>query len=311
MSKMIERPITVIIPTYNRQDILKICLERLEAQTFSNFSVIIVDDGSTDATIKMLEEYCRSTKLHILFLQQANSGPARARNQAIRTTLSPICILIGDDILAAPGFVEQHLKLHQQSPESDIVGLGFTRWDEQLQEVTPFMAWVEKLQFGYGDLIAGTKPDWRYFYTSNLSFKTELIKIEPFDERFKKAAFEDIELGYRLAKLQRLKMVFLPEAFATHIHPTSLLDACRRMRTIGYAAHQFATYWPDAKSIVVRGNWFKRSLFNLYATLPAVVQWTALAVYRIRGNRIRGALAAFLLRSHYTVGYREFQDHRG
>jgi glycosyltransferase involved in cell wall biosynthesis len=308
MKEMMERPITVIIPTYNRQDILKICLEKLETQTFSNFSVILVDDGSTDATTEMLKEYCRSTTLHILFLQQTNSGPARARNLAIHAARSPVCIFIGDDILVAPTFVEQHLKFHQGFPETDIVALGLTRWDENLQNVTPFMAWIEEAQFAYGDLIAGIKPDWRYFYTSNLSFKTELIKTELFDERFRKAAFEDIELGYRLTKLKRLKMVFLPEAFATHVHPTTLLDACRRMRTVGYAAHQFATYWPEAKGIVLRGNWLKRALFDLYAALPAVVQWAAHVIYRVRGNRSTGALAAFLLRSHYAVGYREFRE---
>jgi glycosyltransferase involved in cell wall biosynthesis len=303
-----KRPITVIIPTYNRQETLEICLKRLENQTFTDFSIIIVDDGSTDATLSMVEEYCRNTRLHITVLQQANSGPARARNLAIREAQSPICILIGDDILASPAFVERHLRLHREHPEIDIVGLGLTRWDESLQEITPFMMWLEHIQFGYDDLVAGTIPDWRHFYTSNLSFKTALLQAEPFDERFRKAAFEDIELGYRLTNKGHLKMAFLPDAFATHVHPTSLLDGCRRMRTVGYSAHQFASYWPDAKGIALSGSWLKRSLFDFYATFPAVVQWTASAIYQIQGNRSVGRVARFLLRSHYAIGYREFRE---
>lgn len=299
------RPVTVIIPTYNRQETLKICLKKLENQTFTDFSVIIVDDGSTDATLKMLEDYCGTKKLCITVLQQANSGPARARNLAIRHARSPISILIGDDILASPTFVEKHLKLHQQSPGIEVVGLGLTQWDKDLQDLTPFMTWLEDVQFLYKDLIAGTKPDWRHFYTSNLSFKTELVRVEPFDERFRKAAFEDVELGYRLTKQGRLKIIFLPEAFATHVHPTSLLDGCRRMRTVGYAAYQFACYWPEAKSVALSWGRFKRILFSFFAASPAFTRLVTGMVYRILGNRCRGKVAGFLLRVHYTIGYQE------
>ncbi len=306
-----EHPITVIVPTYNRQEALKICLERLENQTFRDFSVIVVDDGSTDATLKVLENCYQNRRLCITLLQQENRGPARARNLAIRNARSPICILIGDDILVSPTFVEQHLKLHLESPEVDVVGLGLTKWDSNLQELTPFMVWLEDVQFLYKDLIAGTKPDWRHFYTSNLSFKTRLLQTDPFDERFRKAAFEDVELGYRLTKKDRLKMVFLPEAFATHLHPTTLLDGCRRMQTVGYAAYQFACYWPEAKSITLNGGWFKRILFSFFATSPALSQRIARVVYQVQGDRCKGKAAGFLLRIHYAIGYQQSRKQLG
>ena len=59
------------------------------------------------------------------------------------------------------------------------------------------MHWLEKspMQFAYEDLRAGIAADWRHFYTSNLSVKTELLRKFTFNENFPYAAMEDNEVG--------------------------------------------------------------------------------------------------------------------
>jgi glycosyltransferase involved in cell wall biosynthesis len=240
-----QRAVTLIIPTYNRSSALIWCLERVEAQTFRSFEVIIVDDGSTDDTAAQVSQYKTSSSLKIDYMRQENSGPATARNKAVRAARSPICIFIGDDILCEPDFIERHVAFHRRMPELAACGLGLTRWESERQKLTPFMRYFEQIQFAYGKLLSGTRPDWSHFYTSNLSVKTELVRKYPFNELFPKAAMEDVELAYRIHQSEELKIALLPDAVAFHYHPTTLRQACRRNITIGWSAHLFEECWRE------------------------------------------------------------------
>jgi glycosyltransferase involved in cell wall biosynthesis len=280
-----QYPIGVIIPTYNRSDTILTCLGHLEKQTIKDFEVVVVDDGSTDSTPQLLEEYQRHTPLHLRILRQDNSGPARARNVAISVLESPVCIMIGDDIFAAPDFVFNHLNLHRQRPDLKVAALGLTHWSDSGQTVTAFMRWLDEsgVQFAYDDLFRGTRADWRRFYTSNLSLKTQLLKENPFNESFPKAAAEDLELGYRLEHLHGLEVVFVPDALAHHLHPTDFRRACRRYVNVGSSMRIFHELWPDAtlgsgtsplrrtiRDFMLRNPWLLPPLTALAATITSV-----------------------------------------
>lgn len=239
-------PVSVVIPTYNRIGALLTCLAHLERQSWTDFNVIIVDDGSTDATPQLLERYVSHSPLHTQYARQPNSGPARARNLAISLVRSPLCLIIGDDIFAAPDFVATHLHFHERNPATRQAALGLTRWSDSGQVVTPFMQWLDDsgTQFSYGDLLRGVPPNWKHFYTSNLSVKTELLRQNPFNESFTGAAMEDIELGYRLERQHALEIAFLPQALAQHLHPTDFRKSSKRAFNVGLASQRFHQLWP-------------------------------------------------------------------
>jgi glycosyltransferase involved in cell wall biosynthesis len=237
--------ISVVIPTYNRAKALISCLEHLERQTTNDFEVILVDDGSSDKTAEIVSEFLQRTSLNLRFVRQENSGPACARNHGISLARAPLTLMLGDDILGQPQLVESHVKLHQSHPQGQVAGLGLTLWDTEKQKVTRFMRYLESSQFAYDGLCAGASPTWEHFYTSNLSLKTSVLRQNPFCERFPSAAMEDIELGYRLSRAGLLKMIFLPEAVASHVHPTNFSQACRRMKSIGWSTHLFHELWPE------------------------------------------------------------------
>lgn len=75
--------IDLIIPLYNRADMVDGLIENLEKQTFKNFRVIFVDDGSTDGSYSVLLDRLTTSTLHHLVLQQENQGPSAARNFGI------------------------------------------------------------------------------------------------------------------------------------------------------------------------------------------------------------------------------------
>ena len=299
-------PIGVIIPTYNRSDVLISCLQRLERQTWQDFEVIVVDDGSTDSTPKLLDEYQRTSPLQLRIIRQNNSGPARARNLAASALHAPICLMIGDDILATPEFVSTHLELHRQRPAQKVVGLGLTRWSDSGQNVTAFMHWLEDsgIQFAYKELLAGVRPNWKHFYTSNLSMKTQFLLENPFNESFTKAAAEDIELGFRLEQQRGLEVVFIPDALAHHLHPTSFRQACRRNITVGKSVRLFHNLWPDAvppnrNSPVRRG--LRRFMLNNTWLLPPLAVLAGLSTSISCPN----PLMLNTLGCYYAIGYEQ------
>jgi cellulose synthase/poly-beta-1,6-N-acetylglucosamine synthase-like glycosyltransferase len=298
--------IGVIIPTYNRAKDLMNCLRHLEAQTWKDFEVFIVDDGSTDDTQELVESYQRTASFQLRYLRQSNSGPAAARNQAIAKMDSPVSILIGDDIFPVPDFVRIHLDFHRAHPQLEAVAVGFTRWSERGQTVTSFMRWLDRdgIQFAYGDLLNGVPPSWKHFYTSNLSFKTAYLQQNRFYEGFRKAAVEDIELGYRLAQKHGLSMFFLPEAIADHLHPTTFDRACKRAIDVGASSYLFDELWPERRPAPTR-NLFKRFLIPVLVEsrviLPALTKTTQMI------NRLwcPNPLLTSVLALHQKLGYKQ------
>lgn len=86
---------SVIIPTYNRAALLREALDSVLGQTFSNYEVIVADDGSTDDTPAVVSSY--GNKIH--FLRQANQGPGAARNLgAQQATGEYLAFLDSDDV---------------------------------------------------------------------------------------------------------------------------------------------------------------------------------------------------------------------
>lgn len=231
------KKITVIIPTYNRAETLRICLEALSAQTFpaSGAEILIVDDGSRDNTAGVAASFIKEGAVETRYLRQENKSPAAARNLGVKNAAGELVLFIGDDIIAAPDLLARHVAWHRDNPADGAALLGYVTWDPAL-EVTPFMYWLENggPQFGFNQLEDGAEADPRgYFYTCNISLKRRFLNEKGlFDEEFPYAAFEDSELGYRL-RGAGLKLFFDRKAYAWHHHYTSLNDACGRMIKVG------------------------------------------------------------------------------
>ena len=113
MAKSKKVFVSVIIPTFNRADWIKYAIDSVLNQTYSNFELIIVDDGSTDNTRDVIAQYGDS----IRYFFQENKGPAAARNLGIINARgSYICFLDSDDQWLKQKLEEQ-IKLVVVNPE--------------------------------------------------------------------------------------------------------------------------------------------------------------------------------------------------
>ena len=75
--------VSVVIPVYNVEDYLRQCIESVLKQTLKDIEIICVDDGSTDSSLSILEEYA-SQDNRIKIIKQANGGAGAARNNGLR-----------------------------------------------------------------------------------------------------------------------------------------------------------------------------------------------------------------------------------
>lgn len=101
--------ISVIIPTYNDQLDLKNCIESLGNQTFNDFEIIVVDDGSTDATVEILENLQKSIN-NFKFLKQNHGGAGEARNLGVSSAKGKILVFVDADMTFDEGFLKNLVK---------------------------------------------------------------------------------------------------------------------------------------------------------------------------------------------------------
>lgn len=98
---------SVIIPVYNTEKYIEKCLESLAGQTMQDFEVIIVNDGSTDNSKKVIKDYMKNSNLDIRYLEKENGGLASARNYGVERALGKyISFLDSDDYLDESLFSE-------------------------------------------------------------------------------------------------------------------------------------------------------------------------------------------------------------
>lgn len=233
---------SVVVPTHNRLRMLQRVLDALERQESApEFEVIVIDDGSTDDTAAVLGQ-----RSGIVFRTQPNSGPGRARNHGVSLAQGRFVIFIGDDTIPEPGFLAEHARTHGEAHDDPLVAcLGYTGWPEN-ERVTAFMDYINDygLQFGYRLIEDGATVPFNFFYTSNISIDRQLLAANPFDTTFPSAAWEDIELAYRLDGMG-LKIRYNARAVTRHYHPTDVDSFARRQYTVGKSGAIFYRKHPE------------------------------------------------------------------
>jgi glycosyltransferase involved in cell wall biosynthesis len=233
---------SIVIPTHNRITMLQRVLDALERQENAPpFEIIVINDGSTDDTERVL-----SQRAGITFRSQPNSGPGRARNLGVSLATGRFVIFIGDDTVPEPRFLAEHARTHSESGDDPLVAcLGYTGWPSD-ERVTAFMDYINDygLQFGYRLIEDGGVVPFNFFYTSNISIDRKLMADNPFDTTFPSAAWEDIELAYRLER-RGLKIRYNAKAITRHYHQMNVDSFARRQYTVGKSGAIFYRKHPE------------------------------------------------------------------
>jgi glycosyltransferase involved in cell wall biosynthesis len=108
--------VTVAVPHYNHGRYLPEALASLAAQTYPNLEVVVIDDGSTDATSLDVFRQLQSRYPQFRFLTQPNAGPCAARNRALRQAAGEFFVPLDADNVARPGMVERFVTAMRRNP---------------------------------------------------------------------------------------------------------------------------------------------------------------------------------------------------
>lgn len=239
--------VTVVITTFRRWPVLIRTLEALRAQTWDDYDVVVVDDGSADETWESLQAWQRDRAgaMRLQVYTQTNTGQGIARNHALNHARGELILFIGDDTIPEPDFIEQHVVKHRETGMPCAV-VGYTQWDREGMKVTPLLEYVNEggHQFGYRYMRDGSDVPYTCFYTSNVSLPREILGTQPFDPNFRTYGWEDIDLGLRLSR-RGLRLIYNAQARVHHCHPMVLRDFYVRQIKVGAAIGTMYALHPD------------------------------------------------------------------
>lgn len=175
------KKITVIVPVFNTEPYLRQCLDSIIRQTFKNLEIICVNDGSTDNSWKILEEYARKDP-RIRIIDQENKRVGGARNVGIKAASGDfICFIDSDDYIHS-AYLETLYKIHEQTQVDMVVNRLFKlKTGIEIGEEKVTNVCYKVLKNPLWSVLSHQKYRVRFNVCTSL-FRTELVKNHLFIE---------------------------------------------------------------------------------------------------------------------------------
>ena len=178
---MNDELISIIIPAYNCQKYVRRCFDSIKKQTYSNFEAIVINDGSTDDTKTICEEYSKRDSRFIIYSKQ-NGGSSSARNFGLTKVKGNYITWIDSDDDVSNDYLEKlYENLKKNDADISICNYTCIKAQEGIKENT------EELQFK----VYSTKEE-RAKFMSNLYNENTIIYVVPWAKLFKKNLFNGI-----------------------------------------------------------------------------------------------------------------------
>ena len=189
--------ISIIIPCYNQEKYIAECLDSIVVQTFKDFEAIIINDGSTDNSLKVIKPYLKKHSNMRLINQTHRGGVVSARNLAIQKAKGTYIFPLDADDKIRPDCLE---KLYQAMEENkgDIIASRVMLFGLKNEEM--FLPSPTRFHMIIGNCITN----------SSLFKKADAVKIGGYDETFKEG-LEDYDFWLNLVLHQKCKIYRVPE----------------------------------------------------------------------------------------------------
>ncbi|MFH1366772.1 MAG: glycosyltransferase family 2 protein [Patescibacteria group bacterium] len=226
------KKVTINIVTWNSRVYLPFCLTSIFQQKYRNFSVLVIDNGSSDGTIEYIQKNFPEVKM---LRNTQNLGYARAHNQGIKLTKSEFILIMNPDIILTPDYLNNIVLEADKQPDFSFFGgkiLKFHFKPEDLREIE-FTDKIDSIGLkpfknrgftneGEGQTDQGQNEAIKEIFgvTGGIIFikRNDLENLNLIGEYFDEDFFvykEDIDLAWR-AQLLGIKSLYIPSAVAYH-----------------------------------------------------------------------------------------------
>jgi glycosyltransferase involved in cell wall biosynthesis len=206
--------VSVVIPTYNRADYILEAIESVMSQTYRDFEIVVVDDGSTDDTRQVLADMVAAGTIQYVY--QENRSKSAARNHGIRLAKGKYIAFLDSDDLFAPTKLEKQVAFLERHPEIGFVHSWYSKFDDDgnqlgVRDTSKYTGWVyPEILLSWSVLMA---------VPCMLVSREVLSEVGGFDETQKWG--EDLDLWRRITRIYPIDLI--PEALTlVRVHSGNL-----------------------------------------------------------------------------------------
>ena len=216
--------VDVIIPAFNAARYLPFAIESVAAQTFDDWHIVLVNDGSTDNTAEVVAPFLDRLGAKITYITQENRGLPAARNIAIRASTSEFIALLDADDVWMPCRLSESLKIFAKRPKAGIAYGLITFID---QEGHSGRTWNGNLKYSEGRIAPRIYMRKVELPCPTITFRRRCVdEVGCFDETMRST--EDRDLWLRIAL--RYEVAFVPVVLACYrVSPGSMSTNSQRM----------------------------------------------------------------------------------
>lgn len=254
--------VSVIIPTYNEEKVIGECLKSLAAQTYENMEIIVVDDGSTDATIQRVTSH----ESRVTVLRQEHKGPGAARNLGAKHASGEILVFVDADMTFERDFIENLV-------DPIIKGKAKGTFSKEEFVSNPQNIWSQCWGVNEG-WEEGRRHPKNYANTQKVFraiLKSEFDKVGGFSKR----GYTD---DWTLSEKLDYEAVNAPGARFYHKNPETLVEVFRQARWIGKRRYKLGTVGTLVALVrtslpisllvgLIKSLWYRRPAFLIFKAL--------------------------------------------
>ena len=256
---------SVVVPVYNRPDELSELLTSLSTQTYKDFDVVIVEDGSSKTSKDVVESFAQ--QLAIKYIVKTNSGPGPSRNVGFQAATGDYFVVFDSDCILPETYFQTVVQYLATTP-LDAWG-GPDRAHENFTTLQRAMGYTMSSPLTTGGIRGGKKHvGWFQPRSFNMGISRKVFK-ETGGFQFDRFA-EDIEFSIRM-KQKGFRVGLIPEAFVFHKRRTSLSQFFRQVSNFGKGRALIGKRYPSEVKLT---HWFPAvfviGIFFVFVILPLI-----------------------------------------
>ncbi len=260
--------VSVLMPVYNRERLVEASISSILNQTYSNFELLILDDGSTDSTIEKILTY-KDHRIRLI-KNKKNMGIAFSRNRLFQEALGKYFVLLDSDDIALPNRIENQLQYLKKNKETLLVGTPCIGIDINGKVIKATWSFLQKRPTDAQEICA-TLLFRNCFFQSSIMINRKLLGHQEYNLDF--PPFEDYEFWARLSKKHKLENIDKP-LIKYRFHSQNISHTTGENykfelnnKIVSNGFNYYFNYLPSTRELYLHGVWqfytYKESIDDL------------------------------------------------